>query len=78
MELWVCERDRKERRDRELSPAGIVVAVMVSSTIPTPLLRMAMTVMEYSVPSSRPISLYIVSPVVRVIESLKQSVLLFE
>ena len=70
MELWVCERDRKERRDRELSPAGTVVAVMVSSTIPTPLLRMAMTVMEYSVPSSRPIRLYIVSPVVRVIETV--------
>ena len=62
-------------------PVGFVVAVMVSVST-SPLIRVAVTVIEYSVPSSRPVSVYIViipiydplpSPVV-----LKQSVLVLE
>ena len=54
-----------KRRDRELcevdSPTVIVVAVMVSCSVPPPPVRVAVTVIEYSVPSSRPVSVYIVS-----------------
>ena len=70
-------------RDRELCevdlPAAIVVAVMVFCSVPPPPVIMAVTVMEYSVPSSRPVSVYIVSlPAMSemVLESVKQSVLL--
>ena len=42
------------------SPAATVVAVMVACSVPPPVI-VAMTVMEYSVPSSRPVSVYIVS-----------------
>ena len=62
------------------SPAAIVVAVMVScSVLPPPPVRVAVTVIEYSVPSSRPVSVYIVSlpaMVGVVVEVVKQSVLL--
>ena len=61
------------------SPAAIVVAVMVSCSVPPPPVRMAVTVIEYSVPSSRPVSVYTVSlPAMSsvVLELLKQSVLL--
>ena len=64
------------------SPAAIVVAVMVSCSVPPPPVRVAVTVIEYSVPSSRPVSVYIVSlPAIVigiVLESLKQSVLVLE
>ena len=43
------------------SPVAIVVAVMVSCSVPPPPVRVAVTVIEYSVPSSRPVSVYIVS-----------------
>ena len=76
-------KEVENRRDRELcevdSPAVIVVAMMVSCSVPPPPVRMAVTVIEYSVPSSRPVSVYIVSlPAMSemVLESLKQSVLL--
>ena len=59
MELRKCH-NKIEKRSRELSPADIVVNVMVSSSLP-PLGRVAVTVIEYSVPSSRPVSVYIVS-----------------
>ena len=39
-------------------PAATVVAVMVSCSVPPPVI-VAMTVLEYSVPSSRPVSVYI-------------------
>ena len=61
------------------SPAAIVVAVRVSCSVPPPPVRVAVTVTEYSVPSSRPVSVYIVSlPAMSemVLESVKQSVLL--
>ena len=61
------------------SPAAIVVAGMVSCSVSPPPVRVAVTVIEYSVPSSRPVSGYIVSlPAMSemVLESLKQSVLL--
>ena len=58
------------------SPAAIVVAVMVSCSVPPPPpVRVAVTVIEYSVPSSRPVSVYIVSlPAMSemVLESVKQ------
>ena len=64
------------------SPAAIVVAVMVSCSVPPPPpVRVAVTVIEYSVPSSRPVSVYIVSlPAMSemVLESLIQSVLVLE
>ena len=79
--MWEVEN----RRDRELcevdSPAAIVVAVMVSCSVPPPPVRVAVTVIEYSVPSSRPVSVYIVSlPAMSemVSESVKQSVLVLE
>ena len=55
-------------------PAAIVVAVMVSCSVPPPPVRVAVTVIEYSVPSSRPVSVYIVSPAMSqmVLESVKQ------
>ena len=62
------------------SPAAIVVAVMVSCSVPPPV-RVAVTVIEYSVPSSRPVSVYIVSLSAiseMVLQSEKQSVLVFE
>ena len=81
MELWVC--DVENRRDTELCevdlPAAIGVAVMVSCSVPPPPVRVAVTVIKYSVPSCRPVSVYIVSlPVMSeiVLESVKQSVLL--
>ena len=75
----MSEETSQEIRERELSPAAIVVAVMGSSMIPPPpSVILAVTVMEYSVPSSRPVSVYIVSLVVRLFESLKHSGLLFE
>ena len=61
------------------SPAAIVVAVMVSCSVPPPPVRVAVTVIEYSVPSSRPVSVCIVSlPAMSemVLESVIQSVLL--
>ena len=63
------------------SPAAIVVAVMVSCSVPPPPVRVAVTVIEYSVPPSRPVSMYIVSlPAMSdmVLESVKQSVLVLE
>ena len=57
------------------SPAAIVVAVMVSCSVPPPPpVRVAVTVNEYSVPSSRSVSVYIVSPAMSqmVLESVKQ------
>ena len=63
------------------SPAAIVVAVMVSCSVPPPPVREAVTVIEYSVPSSRPVSVYIVSlPAMSemVVEVVKQSVLVLE
>ena len=73
MELRECHNEIK--RSRELSPADIVVNVMVSSLLPPPV-RVAVTVMEYSVPSSRPVSVYIVRvPSTKVVlEPAKQSV----
>ena len=78
-------REVENIRDRELcevdSPAAIVVAVMVSCSVPPPPVRVAVTVIEYSVPSSRPVSVYIVSlPAVLgvVLESSKQSMLVLE
>ena len=54
-----------EVENRELcevdSPAAIVASVMVSCSVPPPPVRVAVTVIEYSVPSSRPVSVYIVS-----------------
>ena len=62
------------------SPAAIVLTVMVSCVVPPPSpVRVAVTVIEYSVPSSRPVSVYIVSlPAMSdmVSESVIQSVLL--
>ena len=46
----ICEVD---------SPTDIVVAVMVPCSLPSPLVRVAVTVIEYSVPSFRPVSMYI-------------------
>ena len=63
------------------SPAAIVVAVMVSCSVAPPPVRVAVTVIEYSVPSSRPVSVYIASlPAMSemVLESLKQLVLVFK
>ena len=63
------------------SPAAIVVAVMVSCLVPPPPVRVAVTVIEYSVPSSRPVSVYIVSlPAMlgMVLEPSKQSMLVLE
>ena len=63
------------------SPAAIVVAVMVSCSVPPLPVRVAVTVIEYSVPSSRPVSVYIVSlPAMSemVVEVVKQSVLVLE
>ena len=62
------------------SPVAIVVAVMLCCSVPPPPVRVAVTVMEYSVPSSRPVSVYIVSrPAMSemvLVEILRQSVLL--
>ena len=56
-----------------------MVAVMVSCSVPPPPVRVAVTVIEYSVPSSRPVSVYIVSlsstVIGVVLELVKQSVL---
>ena len=83
MELWVWEVEN--RRDTELcevdSPAAIVVAVMVPCVVSPPPVRVTVTVMEYSVPSSRPVSVYIVSlPAMSgmVLALVKQSVLVLE
>ena len=77
MELGERERVRIEREgDRGLSPKANVVSVMVCCSMPPPVIE-AVTVMEYSVPSSRPSSVYIVSlPAMEgmVLESVKQSV----
>ena len=62
------------------SPVAIVVAVMLFCSVPPPPVRVAVTVIEYSVPSSRPVSVYIVSlPAMLemvLVEILRQSVLL--
>ena len=64
--------------DREIcevdSPAAIVVARRVSCSVPPPPVRVAVTAIEYSVPSSRPVSVYNVSPAMSqmVLESVKQ------
>ena len=60
-------------------PAATVVAVMVSCSVPPPV-RVAVTVMEYSVPSSRPVSVYIVrfSSTEVVLELVKRSVSVVE
>ena len=42
-------------------PASSVLVVIVSSKVPPPPVRVAVTVIEYSVPSSKPVSVYIVS-----------------
>ena len=59
-----------------------MVTVMVTCSIPpSPPVRVAVTVMEYSVPSSRPISVYIVSlPLMLgvVVKVVKQSVFVLE
>ena len=63
------------------SPAAMVVAVMVSCSVPPPPVRVAVTVREYSAPSSRPVSVYNVSlPAMleMVLESVKQSMLALE
>ena len=67
MELRERERGFQNRRESNIYnytvvhlPAATVVAVMVSCSVPPPVI-VAMTVMEYSVPSSRPVSVYIVS-----------------
>ena len=78
MELRGRERVRIEREgDRGLSPKANVVSVIVCCSLPPPVIE-AVTVMEYSVPSSRPSSVYIVSlPAmggIMVLESVKQSV----
>ena len=57
------------------SPAAIVVAGMLCCSVPPPPVRVAVTVIEYSVPSSRPVSVYIISlPAMSqmVLESVKQ------
>ena len=57
-----------------------MVAVRLSSPVPPPL-SVAVTVIEYSVPSSRPVSGYIVSLTgisVMVLESVKQLVSVLE
>ena len=73
MELSERESEIEEgERDGALSPATIVLAVMVSCSLPPPV-RVAVIVMEYSVPSSRPVSVYIVR-VQMVLEPVKQSV----
>ena len=56
----VCVRERVRNRDKNISPAAIVVTSTIACSLPPPV-RVAVTVMEYSVPSSRPVSLYIVS-----------------
>ena len=59
------------------SPVAIVVPTAISCSLPPPVI-VAVTVMEYSVPSSRPGSVYIVSLPgmggIMVVESVKQSV----
>ena len=63
------------------SPAAHVMAVMVCCSVPSPPVRVAVTVMEYSVPSSRPVSVCTVSlPAMSgvVLESEKQSVSVLE
>ena len=64
------------------SPEVIVVAVMVSCSVPPPPVRVAVTVIEYSVPSSRPVSVCVLTlPAIVigvVLESSKQSVLVLE
>ena len=76
----MCEIENKRGTEVEVdSPAAIVVAVMVFCSVPPPPVRVAVTVIEYSVPSSRPVSVYIVSlPAMSeiLLESVKQSVLL--
>ena len=73
----VCVRESQDRiRLCELhSLVAIVLAVIVSSSLPPPV-RVAVTVMEYSVPSSRPGSVYAVSLPAMVFKpvSVKQSV----
>ena len=83
MELREREREinRRERRDKHtmcyvLYP--IVAAVIVFCSLPPPPVIVAVTVMEYSVPSSRPVSVYILSlpgiPGIMVVETGEQSV----
>ena len=76
----MCEIENKRDTEVEVdSPAAIVVAVMVFCSVPPPPVRVAVTVIEYSVLSSRPVSVYIVSlPAMSeiLLESVKQSVLL--
>ena len=53
----------------------------MSCSVPPPPVRVAVTVIEYSVPSSRPVSVYITSlPAMSqmVLESVKQKVLVLE
>ena len=77
----MCEKEKESKNRLDCmemhSPAAIVVATAISSSLPPPV-RVAVTVMEYSVPSSRPVSLYIFSlPAmggIMVLESVKQSV----
>ena len=76
MELRERERVRIEREgDRGLSPEANVVSVIVCCSMPPPVME-AVTVMEYSVPSSRLGSVYIVSLPsmggIMVLESVKQ------
>ena len=75
------ERERESQDRNRLcemhSLAAIVVPRAISCSVPPPPVIVAVTVMEYSVPSSRPGSLYIVSlPAMgeMVLESVKQSV----
>ena len=59
MELCVRQKvQNKVREDLDLL-AVLVVALMVSCSVLPPV-REAVTVIEYSVPSSRPVSVYIV------------------
>ena len=74
MELLVWEVRIEELCEVD-SPATIVVAVMVSCAVLSPPVIVAVIVIEYSAPSSRPVSVYIMSlPAMSqmVLESVKQ------
>ena len=76
MELRMYNTVRKEYFKKEVrnSPTVIVEAVRVSLTVPPPPVSVVVTVIEYSVPSSRPVSTCVISLVVISSESVKQSV----
>ena len=70
---------QRSRDQIQVDSPVVVLAVILSCSVPPPV-RAAVTVMEYSVPSSRPVSVYIVRfPSTEVIfEPVKQSVSVVE